>query len=97
MSTIEKISIALTAEQFGAIRTAVELGEYATTSEAIRDAVRDWQHKRELRQNDIERLRRLWDEGLASGPGSPVDMNELRAEARQRLELARKTVAIIRD
>lgn len=44
-SNIEKLSVALTSEQAAAIRAAVERGEYATTSEAIRDAVRDWQQK----------------------------------------------------
>jgi antitoxin ParD1/3/4 len=90
VSNIEKLSIALTGEQAAAIRSAVETGEYATTSEAIREAVRDWQMKRELRQEDIKRLRQLWDEGRASGSSGPVDMDGLRREARQRLEQARK-------
>ena len=97
MSNVEKISIALTTEQFGAIRAAVDGGEYATTSEAVRDAVRDWQIKREYRQNDIERLRRAWDEGLASGLATPLDWNDLRAEARDRLDDARKAVGRVDD
>jgi antitoxin ParD1/3/4 len=87
---VEKLSIALTGEQAAAIRAAVETGEYATTSEAIREAVRDWQMKRELRQEDIKRLRQLWDEGVASGSAGPVDMDGLRKEARGRLEQKRK-------
>ena len=90
MPNIEKLSIALTSEQAAAIRAAVETGEYATTSEAIREAVRDWQMKRELRQEDLKRLRQLWDEGLISGSSGPVDMEGLRKEARQRLEQMRK-------
>lgn len=90
MSNVEKLSIALTGEQAAAIRAAVETGEYATTSEAIREAVRDWQMKRELRQEDIKRLRQLWDEGRASGSAGPVDMDGLRKEARQRLAQMRK-------
>lgn len=90
MSNIEKLSIALTSEQAAAIRAAVETGEYATTSEAIREAVRDWQMKRELRQEDIKRLRQLWDEGRASGSAGSVDMDTLRQEARRRLEQTRK-------
>jgi hypothetical protein len=27
----------------------------------------DWHFKRELREADIDRLRQLWDEGVASG------------------------------
>ncbi len=90
MSNIEKLSVALTGEQLSAIRAAVDGGEYATTSEVIRDAVRDWQRKREMRQEEIRRLRQLWDDGVASGSAGPVDMESLRREARQRLEAARK-------
>lgn len=92
MANIEKVSVALTGEQISALKAAVEAGEYATTSEIVREAVRDWQLKRELRQEDIKRLRQLWDKGLASGPAGELDMQELRKEARTRLEGARKAV-----
>lgn len=90
MSNIEKISIALTGEQVAALKAAVEAGEYASTSEVVREAVRDWQLKRELRQEDIDRLRRLWDDGLASGPAGAQDMQALRRDARARLTGAKK-------
>jgi antitoxin ParD1/3/4 len=90
MSDIHKISVALTGEQIAALKAAVESGEYATTSEIIREAIRDWQFKHDLRQEDIRRLRQLWDEGKANGPATPVDFNELRREARQRLTAATK-------
>jgi antitoxin ParD1/3/4 len=51
----------------------------------VREAVRDWQLKRELRQEDIKRLRQMWDAGIASGSAGEVDMKELRREARERL------------
>jgi hypothetical protein len=43
MANIEKVSVALTGEQVSALKAAVEAGEYATTSEIVREAVRDWQ------------------------------------------------------
>ncbi|WP_316159971.1 ribbon-helix-helix domain-containing protein [Bradyrhizobium sp. SZCCHNRI20481] len=43
MASVEKLSVALTSEQVSALKTAVESGEYATTSEIVREAVRDWQ------------------------------------------------------
>jgi antitoxin ParD1/3/4 len=49
MANIEKVSVALTGEQVSALKAAVEAGEYATTGEIVREAVRDWQLKRELR------------------------------------------------
>jgi len=91
MSSVEKVSVALTSEQLSALKAAVETGEYATTSEIVREAVRDWQLKRELRQHDIERLRDAWDKGLAGGSAGELDMQELRKEARARLKGARKS------
>jgi antitoxin ParD1/3/4 len=41
--------------------------------------------KRELRKQDIERLRQLWDAGIASGSAGELDMEKLRREARARL------------
>lgn len=91
MSDIQKISVALTGAQLAALKSAVEAGEYATTSEIVREAVRDWQAKRETRHGDIERLRRAFDEGKASGDAGRVDFDGLRKEARNRLAAARKT------
>ncbi len=90
MADIQKVSVALTGEQLAALKAAVEAGEYATTSEIVREAVRDWQFKRELRQEEVKRLRRLWDEGKASGPPEPLDFDELRREARRCLAEAKK-------
>jgi len=53
MQTAEKISITMTPEMMRAIRESVEAGEYASTSEAMRDAVRVWLRQRE---EDSERL-----------------------------------------
>jgi antitoxin ParD1/3/4 len=86
MPEIQKVSVALTGEQIGALKAAVATGEYATTSEIVREAIRDWQFKRELRMEDLKRLRQLWDEGKASGATTPVDFDNARREARLRLE-----------
>jgi antitoxin ParD1/3/4 len=86
MANIEKVSVALTGEQVSALKAAVEAGEYATTSEIVREAVRDWQLKRELRQEDIKRLRQMWDAGIASGSAGELEMKKLRREVRERLQ-----------
>ena len=90
MADIQKVSVALTGEQLASLKAAVETGEYATTSEIVREAIRDWQFKRELRHEDIKRLRLLWDEGKASGQPTPLDFGELRREAKKRLAKTRK-------
>ena len=46
MSEILKISIALTSEQISILKSAVDAGQYATISEVVREAVREWHHKR---------------------------------------------------
>ena len=85
MPDVQKVSVALTGEQLAVLRAAVAAGEYATTSEIVREAIRDWQFKRELRQEDVRRLRALWDEGKASGPAEPLDIEQTLAAAKARL------------
>jgi antitoxin ParD1/3/4 len=56
------------------VRQAVETGEYASSSEVIRDALRDWTHKRQLQQNGIAELRQLWQQARADkSPCLPAD------------------------
>ena len=86
MASVEKITIALTPEMAGFIRSAVEAGEYASTSEAIRDAVREWKERRDLLGYTVEELRGLVQEGLKSGPSEPHAMADVKAEARRRHE-----------
>jgi antitoxin ParD1/3/4 len=65
MSSVEKISIALPPEMVAQLRQAVETGEYASSSEVVRDALRDWTRKRQLQQNGIAELRQLWQQARA--------------------------------
>ncbi len=74
MSTVEKISIALPPEMVAVVRSAVETGEYASSSEVVRDALRDWTQKRRLRQQGIEELRQVWQQAIKDQtPGVPAD------------------------
>lgn len=86
MSNVEKLSIALTPEMARLVRGAVESGEYASNSEVVREALRAWEQRRALQQQDVEELRRLWGEGLASSPGGFHDIAAIKAEARRRLD-----------
>ena len=89
MANVEKISVSMTPQQADLVRAAVESGAYASGSEVIREAMRDWTAKWEARKGDIERLRQLWDEGKASGNPVTVDFGKLRQDARQQLDNAR--------
>lgn len=85
MAQVEKLSIALTPEMAAAVRQCVESGEYASSSEVIREALRDWKLKRSLQQNDLADLRSLWQAGLDSGHGRYATMDDIKTEARRRL------------
>jgi antitoxin ParD1/3/4 len=65
MPTIEKLSIALPAEMAALVRRAVDGGEYSSNSEVIRDALRDWTHKRNLKEHGLSGLRKAWQEAVA--------------------------------
>jgi len=86
MATVEKISIALTEDLAALVRKAVESGDYASTSEVIRDALRDWKLKRAAREEQIAELRRLWQEGIDSGVAGPLDIDAIKREARTLVE-----------
>lgn len=66
MQTAEKISITMTPEMLRLIRDTVNAGEYASTSEVVRDAMRIWQRERREhteRLNAIRtRVRRSFDD-----------------------------------
>lgn len=83
---VEKISVAITPEMAAMLRAAVESGDYASTSEVIRDALRMWKTREEAMARRTEELRRLWQEGLDSGPA--VDGPETFARLRQRIAAA---------
>lgn len=86
MPNVQKISVALTPEMLAMLKEAVESGEYTSTSEVIRDALRSWKARRAMREREVEELRRLWDEGIKSGKGRFTSIEEIKAEARRRLK-----------
>jgi antitoxin ParD1/3/4 len=70
MASIEKIGVALPPEMVSLVRKAVATGEHASSSEMIREALRDWTRKRTLRQLGIEDLRHAWQQLIEDhGPG----------------------------
>jgi antitoxin ParD1/3/4 len=91
MATIEKISIALPSDMLAMVRTAVEQGDYASTSEVVRDALRQWKARRALQVDAVAELRRMWEEGLQSGPREPLDVAATKRHARARLAGKRRS------
>ena len=91
MSRIEKVSIALSAELLDTVKGAVASGEYASASEVIREALREWNLRKPLREAEIHRLRKAWQEGLDSGLACPIDFNEIKRRGRERLTRLKAT------
>jgi len=89
MNTMERITITLTPEMAQAVRGAVEAGEYASTSEIIREALRDWRHKRALQEQEFADLRAKIQEGLddiAAGRVHDFDHERIIRKGEERLK-----------
>ena len=86
VSDIERLTITLPSEMAATVKTAVKDGDYASTSEVVREALRDWKDKQERKAITIKELRRMVREGLDSGPGRYASMDDIKAEAQRRLE-----------
>ncbi len=65
MAEIERLTITLLSDMAAAIKGAVNGGDYASTSEVVREAVRDWKMKRALQLQELAALKTDIDKGLA--------------------------------
>jgi len=65
MPDIERLTITLPTDMAAVIKSAVANGDYASTSEVIREAVRDWKMKRAVRVQEFASLKAEIDKGLA--------------------------------
>ena len=82
MSAIERMTITMPAEMAATLRQTVAGGEYASTSEVVREALREWTRARDIERRDLQSLREAIQAGLDSGPGIPAE--EVFAELRAR-------------
>ncbi|MBA3448217.1 MAG: type II toxin-antitoxin system ParD family antitoxin [Pseudaminobacter sp.] len=91
MGHVEKRTITLSPELAAMVDGAVEAGEYASASEVIRDALREWKERRDNFGYTIEELRALVQEGIDSGPGEdgPLVMKRLIAKYQDRANVAK--------
>lgn len=65
MAEIERLTITIPAEMAAEVKAAVNGGDYASNSEVVRDALRDWKMKRALRHQELALLKAEIDKGLA--------------------------------
>ena len=80
------MNVSLTEELARFIKEKVEAGRYASSSEVVRDALR-LMEKRELHEaEELQRLRRAWKEGEASGDFRPLEIEAIKSAGRKRLK-----------
>jgi antitoxin ParD1/3/4 len=87
-ASMKTLTVSLSAHQVARLHSAVATGQYASSSEVVRDALRLWEQREDARQLELSRLKRAYDDGMASGDGRALDaksmLAELKAEARKR-------------
>ena len=89
MPEIERLTITMPLELAAVVRQAVETGDYASTSEVVRAALRDWKLKRTLQLEELAALKADIDKGLADvAAGRVKDFDTDRIIARGRKLLA---------
>jgi len=56
MKEMERITVTLTSELADVVRDSVDNGDYASNSEVIREALRDWKLKKVLQETQLNDL-----------------------------------------
>ena len=78
----------LTSEMVQAIRGAVKAGDYASSSEIVREALRDWRHNQMLRKRQLAEVRgeiHAGIEDLEAGRVREFDAERIVKKGRKRL------------
>jgi antitoxin ParD1/3/4 len=89
VAEIERLTITLPAEMAAIVKDAVQGGDYASNSEVVREALRDWKMKRTLRLKELTLLQAEIDRGLADlAEGRVHDFDKARIIERGRTLLA---------
>lgn len=65
MANVEKISVSLSDELVKMVKNAVNEGDYTSSSEVIREALRDWKIKRLKQDAELVLMQKALREGLA--------------------------------
>jgi antitoxin ParD1/3/4 len=67
----------------GFVKNMVRSGRYASASEVMRDSLRLLEEREKLREAKLAALRAEIQDGLKSGASQPLDMADIKAEARR--------------
>lgn len=92
MGAIRRIEIVMDEDIAAEAEDAVAAGEFATLDDVVRSAFEAWYERRLEAPENVERLRRLWEEGLASGPAVEMTgdwFEDIKRRGRERAGAAR--------
>ncbi len=92
MSNIERMTVTMPADMAALVKSAVEAGDYASTSEVVRDALRQWKMRRAIQIQEIAALKHDIDKGLADvAAGRVKDFDKKKIVERGRKLLASRS------
>jgi antitoxin ParD1/3/4 len=78
------MTISLSPQQATRIQQAVETGHYASNSEVLRDALRLWEQREEIRALELSKLKLAYGEGMASGIPREIEAEALLEDFKDR-------------
>ncbi len=87
-NAVERMTITLPPDMANVVKGAVAAGDYASASEVVREALRDWKLKRSVQIMELEGLKSDIDKGLsdiAAGRIKAFDTAAIIARGRQLL------------
>ncbi len=89
--SVERITVTLTADMAHTIKAAVNRGLYASNSEIVREALRDWRMKQLAQEHRLEALYQDISRGLddiREGRVQNFDAGRIVAKGEKRLNLS---------
>lgn len=90
MSNIERLTITLPTDMAAVVKAAVNGGDYASTSEVVREALREWKLRRVVQEQELAALKADIDKGMADvAAGRVQDFDTARIVERGRKLLAK--------
>jgi antitoxin ParD1/3/4 len=85
---LERMTITMPSEMASIVQAVVDSGDYATVSEVIREAVREWRARRVSQQQELRALKNDIQKGLSdleAGRLKSFDVDRLALQGRKLL------------
>ena len=80
------MNVSLPQKQEDYVKRLVKKGRYNSASEVVRSGLRLLEEQEHVNELKLKELKRLIEEGMDSGSATPLDMEEIKATARQQFE-----------